>query len=560
MTAYSPSRLLLLLVCAGCAPRVPPADYPNHRKPLAGVPRDLRNRGALPDRWRLTGPLPDEFGSIPYAASVESKWDGMLRDVAVRGSLSPTLGMNCLAREIGVFYLRNKELPAASLRRFMAGRCGAPFGDPTIWNMEDWAVPIIVTEKELFDEWKALLQVELLRLGKQGPQVAGVWFGRNGDRAALLAVSAEPAAALAPTSMFPDGRGEVVVRGQLREKVERIEAMVTQGRYGYADCIQDNRVKLPDFAIHCPVATRDPRARIEAIAFKRGRLHGETFVDVLVRPNRSPADEYTTPAHLPISVDSLPLVEQINVIRSQAGLPPVKVASEQNLKVAALASDYFEALERDSDEADRLYDWIVKGHLVADPVLSGGATAPDIDKSLSPGQLLIAALESPFGRLVLLGPEARAMAAGLVPHKDEQVLEGLFVTYSTLDGARRTRDRETLIDRLARERSKRNLSPPVIADMRTACLGTVARSMETGALTPEAAQTQLQKACGCDNAWVPPVDRWLDKTATFDLDPSFAAKSLSLELQIACHKEPDSHWFYEYALLCYSCNSLAQPN
>jgi len=120
---------------AGAAPQASPFPSAGELENLADrpAPEILRALDAVEvDAWELAGPFPERLEVVPSSGG--SPWDLLLADEARRrpGLLLPTEAMNCVARELGRFFLAHGAKPGKSLLRYIASV--RPWGLPSAFR------------------------------------------------------------------------------------------------------------------------------------------------------------------------------------------------------------------------------------------------------------------------------------------------------------------------------------------------------------------------------------------------------------------------------------------
>ena len=242
------------------------------------------------EEWKLTGPLPDESGGKPHVAGNAAE-EILAEAVAGRAGLAiASESMYCVARELGRFALAHEALPDAGLVEFVAARCGSVGRAPRPGFLAA-RVPAGVTDAEILERWRPGLE-KLLGASLQGGTVeAGLFFGRDGDRAVLLVASTQRGALFQPFSMVAD-LGAVTIHGEALEPVERASARVNRGAFGFADCTADAAVALPHFAFRCELEPGDAEAAIDVSVQPVGRLLSSGVLRTLARAPGSHADTY----------------------------------------------------------------------------------------------------------------------------------------------------------------------------------------------------------------------------------------------------------------------------
>jgi hypothetical protein len=455
--------------------------------------------------------------------------------------------MACAAREAAAFVAEKGALPAQPLRRFIAARCGAVTTEIALASQAG-SVPAATPEAEIVARWGAEAQA-MVRAGLAGgSRFAGVGFARSGDRAAVVLATALRRAHVERASLVAQG-GMVVLRGELVAPAAHLEALVTRGRYGYAECMLDPNAVLPRFGVACPVAPEDPSAWIEIAAFPAGRVLGDAVVDLQVVPAGKPDPTYThaPPATAggmrdPATLGSA-LVERLNGIRREAGLGPVSLSPGEARKAAVLAPHYFSALGGHGDVlvADKIALGLQAGWDVEGVVREGHFTSGRADAQ-NPEDLLDQACSGPFGRRALLDPAVQAIAVGTVSAGG--AIGAVISTYTLLDPRRAGEESAAVLNRLSRARAAKRLVPPVLLPQLAGLLAKASERVRAGQDPNDTMQWLLESTAEQArgrrvHVWVAqaPSVGLLDLPADVVVTPT-----LSLAIGVAHHKPEGEPW------------------
>lgn len=157
--------------------------------------------------------------------------------------------------------------------------------------------------------------------------------------------------------------------------------------------------------------------------------------------------------------------EELNGVRTQAGLPPVSLEGPQSATATRVAPHYFAALAGKHEE--RVADVVALGLLAGwevegGDIRSGSFASVAVPETDDLAVLLGSTLEDPVGRFALLDPESSRLAIGSVHETSEEtpVLGAVVTSYELFaDGTERA-DAEALLALLTRERRKRELPEP----------------------------------------------------------------------------------------------------
>jgi len=418
--------------------------------------------GEDPSAWPVEGPpaQPARGERRP-----QSGWERLLAARTSSGGPRLTEPMSCLAGLVGRFHLERGGLPGQNLLTFLAARCGVP--DPRL-SFSQVEQPLRGGESEPDIERRLRPEVERMLGEGLGPdRAAGIWYGRNGARAVVMLVLAEPAVRLETLSLVPDAALRVEVRGEVLLPAQKLRALIGRGRFGFRECAIDPAVALPRFAVECPADAADSREMLEIAAFPEGYVLGPVVVREYVWPGGAPPDAFLSPLldlPPPAADGDLrgALFELVNRVRQQAEVPPLTLAEAQSDTAADLAPAFFAAEGRqDLARADAVGLGMMAGWQVPGLVRSGQFTA--VSNEVAGGDaagavaLLGAALERPSAREVLLRADARALALGAVRQGGKVGV--LFGTYRLFDPGEGEEEAARLIRRIDASRGERGLPP-----------------------------------------------------------------------------------------------------
>ena len=451
---------------AGKAPRAKPGAFPkaDELARLAQRPAPERlfpEREEDPDVFALEGippRLPPQADHRP-----EGPWDGLLAAAAARskGQLRLTEPMACLAGQVGRFLLARQVQPGPAALSFLAARCAVAHGGIGTASL---VKPLSggETDEEIFEHLRKPAEELLEKTLRSGPRVAGIWYGRNAERAVALVVHVEPLARLDAFPERPAADGALVVAGALLRPAARIHGIVTRGRHGFRACAVERGPALPRFRVRCEVDPADPSATLEIAAFEEDRIFGPVVATLRVWPRGELPRSYVRPAlrtRAPLDGD-LPatLVTLLNGVRADAGLAPLSLVRDQSQTAAALAGQFFgAALEGDDRAQETIVLGLRAGWQVPGLVRQGHFTSMRSDGVGDAGRLLALALERPSGREALLHPEVRAVAVGTV--REAKAVGALFSTYALVEPAQAEVEAAAVLRRIDRERAKRSKIP-----------------------------------------------------------------------------------------------------
>lgn len=482
----------------------------------------------------------------------QGPWEAPIAAAASRrGAVAFTDSMACLAEQAGRYVLDRDARPGDLLLGFLAARCGVTDPAPSL----AWVVqPLRGGEGDA--EILERVRPEAERVFEDalaGARTAGVWYGRGGQRAAVMLVHANPRARLEALPVAPGPDGRVVLRGELLVAADRIEALVNRGRYGVRGCTVDPSVRLPRFAVACETDAADESEALELAAFPQGRVLGPVVVRARIWPRGTPSDTFRPPAldapaapaagELPAAVVAL-----LNLVRERAGLASLDLAPAQADTAAVLAPHYFAAQGRhDAAELDAIALGVMAGWQVPGMVRRGhfaSISATSVGGE-SPGAaaLLAAALERPSCREALLEPGVRSAALGVV--REGSTVGAIFGTYVPFPPGTREAEAALVVRRLDEARARHGLgrSSPLAAA--AADVSAIAAEVERGerdldrALKPLLERAGRAIDGGTAHAWV----GFAAELDGLDLPESLAAApALEVAVGVAHCKPAASPW------------------
>jgi hypothetical protein len=547
----SVSTLVVLVVSLAACGGAPAGAFPSRGEidEIAAAPVPS---GGLDDRsldvpsWTLRG-APAEVIEVA-TANDPTPWGAMLGEVAAArpGLVVVTQAMACVAREAAAFVAEKNAMPAPPLRRFLAARCGAVGSEVTL-AYQAGQVPPAMQEADVSRQWGGQVRA-MVQGGMVGNRFAGIGFARVGDRAAIVLASAPRRVHLERTPVVAAGGGWVL-RGEVLAPAAHLEALVTQGRLGYAECTSDPAVALPRFAFACPASADDASAWIEIAAFPAGRVLGESVVEVQVvtagKPEATYVHAQAAPRGGPRDPASLAvaLVDRLNAVRREGGLGAVRLSPAETRKAVVLAPHYFAALGGHGDVtvADKIALGLQAGWDVEGVVRDGHFTSGRGDAQ-NPDDLLDLACAGPFGRRALLDPQVQAVAVGTVVSGD--ALGAVLGTYSLLDTRRSQDEANAVMARLTLLRQGRHLAAPTAVPQLASLLAKAAEQARAGQDPSDTMHWLLQSAA--DQARGMRVHVWVAQALAVDrLDfPAelLGERALAVAVGVAHHKPAGEPW------------------
>jgi hypothetical protein len=444
----APRAALAALACAACVtarpatPSKPIVEFPPPQSlaPLEAAPAAAPHvtTGDVPEEgWPVepdpAAPKPDE------AWQPQTPWDQAFAVAAAAEPAKPraaklrlTQVLSCVARELGRYLLDKKAPPPEGLQRFMQAACGAFVPDVGFASLSG-AVPARVPDDRLLEQWGPRMKAGLADKVPAEATEAGFWFGRAHDRAAAIVAFAQPRARLEALSLAPDDAGNVTIAGELDVPATVVYGYANQGRFGVEHCAMDPSVARPRFRAVCRTAPDDATAWMQLYLTPPRRALSTPFVQILARrPAAGPLvyreESYgerrpvATPAEFQAGV-----LAELNAVRAQAHLPPVRLSTAESATATRLAGHYFQAaLETHrGEDMDRIALGIMAGWQVTGLIRDGHFVSSLSPRTRDAGRWLTSTLSLPIGRATLLAPGIEEIALGPLLLTDP---EGLAAT------------------------------------------------------------------------------------------------------------------------------------
>jgi hypothetical protein len=450
--------------------------------------------------WELSEPLPDAMELAPHHD--DSTWSKLLEAAAAaRGdAVTTTEAMHCVAREQAAFVLANDAMPAEPLVAFIAARCGSPMVRVGVVYQTiagDDRIPEAKIEAQFSAPAKAMIEKTI----KTGRLDAGIAYLRKNGHAVIALAVAPRSVRVERTPMIPAGGGEVVVRGEVLDPVGSVRAMINRGRYGFGACTLDPSIALPRFAFTCSALPADEAAWLTMSVIAPGRILGTAALEMLVWPAGTPKKTYAkltrdeAAAAPTAGVQAADLVVEINRVRKEASLAPLRLAEQESRTVTRLAPHYFAALHEggETQVADQVALGVRAGWEVEGLVRHGNVISNWTQGAGDSSAIVRLALAHPFGRETLLDPEAERVAIGTVGDEKTPDTGALFATYALFDSYHHDNDGAVVTQRLTTLRAAHRALPPTLVTELNEEAQFAAKSVQDGKRTPEEALDELLK-------------------------------------------------------------------
>lgn len=418
------------------------------------------------DLWQIEQAPPPDSAQQPWQP--RGPWETMFAEVAATVPRHPrlTLAMSCIAAELGRFYLQHQADADMSIRRFVIGSCGALI--PNV-QVEYWTgqAPARVSDAQISAQMGDHIRSELVTRLSSGVDTAGFWGGRRDDRVIGYLVFAHEAAQIKPFSLVPSASGEVVIEGRLNQPAQYIEAYINHGNAAVQPCDTDLSVARPSFHFICRPAAQDETAWIQMLYAPPGRMLATEFAQALVRRSSDTPLHYgavryadPTPVSSPEEFTRV-VIQQLNRVRKEAGLPEVTLAAGESATAARLAPHYFAAAlgGAETRQADVIALGLLAGWNIGG-MIRGASLMSSFTPTLDAGRWLTSALEMPIGRDTLLARDIEQMAFGPMVLPQEGAIGAVVTGYRFHHGIDHTDDVNMLLTRVVQTRRRMGLPDP----------------------------------------------------------------------------------------------------
>jgi hypothetical protein len=364
------------------------------------------------------------------------------------------------------FHLEKHAMPSASLRRFMAARCGATASEvsPVVW----WATaPRAVSEGQLIAKAEESVGRLLDEQLAKGHSVFGAGVARDDSHVSLVIVVGRDLARFEPGSRSVDESRHVTLRGSTRGDYARLTALINQGQVGTERCVGEPEVVPPQFAFSCTLAPGDKFAWVQLLGHHKGRALAEEVSETLVYEGDGSSVAYTArrldpPASPSQQEVATGLVERLNGVRQRAGMAPLVLAPEQSRENVRLAGTVIDpAAVDDGKSADLAALGLVAGWKVHGLVRGGEFFVGAVGGTRDVSAWLDFALERPIGRLALLDPQARQIAVGPALPQGIEAIGAVVTTYELFESADHGADETRFMERIDAARAAKGVPKPV---------------------------------------------------------------------------------------------------
>jgi hypothetical protein len=294
-------------------------------------------------------------------------------------------------------------------------------------------VPASVADADLYERWGS--QLDDLVGAFDGRLEVGGWHGREGDQVVFVVAAGRVDARASRIARVDDATLEI--EGRLAVPAASVRGFVTRGLYGYAKCRVDPAVALPAFRLRCSVSSEEPWVWVDLSALPPGRKLGSAALGLMVPVAGALPDAYEDRLQLSSKlaphIDQLEqaLLDAVGAVRERAGLHPLVLEGPQSYTARRLGPAYFVASKRRAREADEIALGLMAGWDVDAKIRSAAFFAASVSGTHDASALAASLLARPFGRAVLLDPEAERVALGPVVASDPPMVGTLVATYRT---------------------------------------------------------------------------------------------------------------------------------
>jgi hypothetical protein len=498
--------------------------------------------------WTIQTPVPAPDADYP----AETAWDHYFAQrFANKAQLSAAL--RCAATETARYFVEAGGYPDDGTRRYLIERCGSTLPTAQLGYLNG-DVPDSVSDAALVEQYQKSLD-QLLSSGPiEHAAELGLGAARKNGKVAVVVLSGSPSAELTSFSPLVPGTS-VELSGKVSAGSVFALALVNKGAAGVETCEPDRRSKLPAVAFTCPFDAGDPQARIEISTRKADRVLMNVELSALVRHEEDAGLTYT-PSFAgadAVAADATAfqtaLFAELNDVRSKAGAPPLVLEPKQSEVNERLAPHlYVASTGGDADLADRIGLGVLAGWDVGGVIRDGGVYWGSVTSTRSPARFLSYALESPFGRYILLDPQMSRVAVGASALPPAGAM-ALLTTYSLFQGKDHTADENALFEELTKRRLARKHSAPHRTPREVALDTALARVATHSETTGDAMQEAMERVVAKEQR---SVGAWMVETADLRQIPwteeILTEEPLEVEIGVTHYKAPGGAWG-QYAVL-----------
>jgi hypothetical protein len=522
---------------------------------------------AVPAEGWAVDPTPGGDGTAE-AWSPRGAWEeAFAATLSASGrKLRATRAMSCAAREIGRFLLAHHGPPPEPLQRFIGAACGV-FAPGFGYQALSGTAADSVTDAQVLAGWHGQLGTDLLPKVPADARTIGFWSGRRkADVVALVMFEASPVE-LKPFSLVPDANGDIVIEGRLDAGVGYFEGSANQGRFGVEACLVDPAVPRPAFRITCNVDPDDETAWIDLAYAPQRSVLAVPFAQILARhdltkPLLFKEAHYSTPRPFTNAAGFVAAaLAGLNAARTEAGLPPVRLADAESATAGRVARQYFSAsLSGGIADMNMIALGLLAGWQVAGTIRDGTFFSVMLPSTMDAGRWLDTALTMPMGRAALLAPEIDEVALGPALLADAKGVGSVVCGYRFHHSFDHSADVLRLRQRLEAARKRLGLSAPQGLTGVPAIVHRALDQVRTGAAGPEEAlNASLQDAVQILQA---DMQGYIVETTSLDaleIPPEIIARpNLRVEIGVTHYKPPGAAWAQFMIFVIYTGAPVVQ--
>jgi hypothetical protein len=514
------------------------------RSPIANS--ESANSGSIStmptERWEIKSKIPSPGSS--YAN--ESRWDKLLLDALAGREVNPSPALRCAAEEASRFFVANAAFPDEQLQRYLVARCGSSLVYTSYGTY--YAVAMgTPTEERIERELGGGVRKLIDQVLATAPNQVGLGYSEGSGRVAFVLFTGQKSGSLNEIAPLVEAN-RVNVSGVLPNDPAYILGMVTQGAYGFRRCEPDRSVQAPRFKMSCPVHENDSQACIEVAGRRADEVLWNTGLRLLVRRDESAGLVYqphpeTSGSSVGSSGDytqSVPLV--INEIRRKSGRPMLELLPAQSQTNRELTAYLFDASRaRDSQHVTFATLGMLAGWDVPGMIRDGGIYWSVQNQSPNAQTWLDSAIESPFGRWVLLDANMSRLAVGTRP-MGKLGMVTLVTTYALFDSSDHRVDEDAVFKEVSALRRAQGLANPVRVARGSALTNALAKfanpSKQTQEITGELLQELNLNARHPASVYVVETNSLFHFTAPETL----FKESLALEVGVTHYKAAGGAW------------------
>ena len=431
---------------------------------LAALPEPAMTEGAEgTSDFSIPGPFPNQWRDATPQLDGTTRF--LVGQLPAKGHRATAAGQ-CVARSLARLVAARGGLPDADAKSYVLGKCKAPWKSVSAkWLVADGASKM--SKSTWQKEFAPRLATMIASIAK-GPDAIdyGITLARLKSKQVVLLAFGRRAVDIDRVVRAEDG-ARFSITGKLRRPSGKLIALINQGAYGVAHCVQDAKIKLPAFSLTCPADPSDDETWIELGALNERRTAGSSVVRLLVSPSGAKRVRYRVPrlglrATAELHADPAQVVyKAIQRVRARADLEPLVFDVAQSQTVQALTPQYFSTGGDQGRNATRseLTLAVQAGWQVDGNVRFSTTAAAMVSNTNDLGFLIGSLLSRPVNRRTLTDPEARRIAIGVLWRPELRRVGALISTYATFDDVNLARLQDDVLQQLRRVRQQRGREP-----------------------------------------------------------------------------------------------------